>query len=87
MVGNAYPALFGKLVHGAIQGNFNEALHAHRKLSRVYKLMTVDGNPSGIKALLAVQQRIANVLRLPLVPARPDTCQALAALNRELEQY
>lgn len=86
VVGNAYPALFGKLVHGAMQGNFNEALHAHRKLSRVYKLMTVDGNPSGIKALLAVQQRMANVLRLPLVPARPDTYQALAALNQELEQ-
>ena len=47
-----------------------------------YKVYGHDG-----QALLAVQQRIANVLRLPLVPARPDTCQALAALNRELEQY
>ena len=33
----------------------------------------LDGNPSGVKAFLAEQGKIKNVLRLPLVPARPET--------------
>ena len=35
--------------------------------------MTVDGNPSGVKALLSEQGRIENNLRLPLVPATQAT--------------
>jgi 4-hydroxy-tetrahydrodipicolinate synthase len=33
----------------------------------------VDGNPSGVKSVLAAQGRIKNVLRLPLVPASLST--------------
>ena len=36
---------------------------------------------AGIKALLAVQGKIANVLRLPLVPAREETSEELKQQN------
>ena len=83
---NAYPAAFGRMVHTALAGDFGEALKAHRLLSKVYKLMTVDGNPAGIKALLAVQGKIANVLRLPLVPAREETSEELKQQDELLKQ-
>ena len=73
VVGNAFTAEFGKMVHSALIGNYNEALCIHRRFSDLYKLMTVDGNPSGVKALLSEQGRIENNLRLPLVPATQAT--------------
>ena len=48
--------------------------------------MTADGNPAGIKALLAVQGKIANVLRLPLVPAREETSEELKQQDELLKQ-
>lgn len=41
----------------------------HRSFSELYKLMTAEGNPVGIKGLLAELGVCANYLRLPLVPA------------------
>lgn len=86
VVANAYPAAFGRMAHAAMEGDFGEALKAHRLLSKVYKLMTTDGNPAGVKALLAVQGKIANVLRLPLVPAREETTEALKEEDERLKQ-
>ena len=86
VVGNALPALFGGMVHAALAGNFTDALPVHRSLSKVYKLMTVDGNPAGVKALLAAQGSIENVLRLPLVPASASTAAQLSSLSVALAQ-
>lgn len=69
VVGNAYPAEFGKMVHAELKGDYTTALHIHRHLSSLYKLLSAPGNPSGIKALLAEQGKAKNVLRLPLVSA------------------
>ncbi len=69
VVGNAYPSTFGIMVHAALKGDYNTAFRIHRSLGGLYKLMVADGNPAGIKALLAVQGKISNRLRLPLVPA------------------
>ncbi len=69
VIGNAYPADFGKMVHAELQGDFTSALHIHRHLSPLFKLLSAPGNPAGIKALLSIKGDISNVLRLPLVPA------------------
>jgi len=78
VVGNAYPATFAAMVHAVIdRKDYNEALTIHRSLTKAYKLLSADGNPAGIKSLLAVQGKAENVLRLPLVPARKETYEAL----------
>ena len=41
-------------------------------------LLGVDGNPAGVKTLLAQLGTIANVLRLPLVPASEKTAAGIA---------
>ncbi len=77
VVGNAYPKEFGQMVHAALAGDYTTSLKAHRSLSEAYKLLSRDGNPAGIKALLAALGKARNVVRLPLAPARETTCQAI----------
>lgn len=77
VIGNAYPKEFGEMTHKALQGDYNEALKIHRSLSQAYKLLSADGNPAGIKSMLAVQRKTRNILRLPLVPARTETTEAI----------
>lgn len=73
VIGNAYPEAFSEMTHATIAGNLNIGLELHQKLQALYPLMSVDGNPAGVKCLLSVQGKIKNVLRLPLVPASEDT--------------
>ena len=84
VVGNAYPTEFGQMVHNALAGDFTAALKAHRQFNGIYKLMCVDGNPAGIKALLSLQGKIQNILRLPLVPACQETIDKLKFLMNNL---
>lgn len=78
---NAVPAPMKQLVSLALEGDMAGAREVHRSLSEVFRLLFVDGNPAGVKAMLACQGRIANVLRLPLVPASASTCEALSRLT------
>ena len=77
VIGNAYPEEFGAMVHAAQAGDYTSALSLHRQFSRLYKLMSVDGNPSGIKGLLYIQGKADNIVRLPLVPVHAETLEAI----------
>ena len=82
--GNAYPKEMTSLVRAMQEGRVSDARNIHDKLNELFQLIFVDGNPSGIKALLNIHGRVENVLRLPLVPACDDTYsdlqQAITAL-------
>ncbi len=82
VIGNALPEIFSEMVHCELAGKITQALPIHHKLSDLFKLLSADGNPAGIKAMLAEMHLCRNVLRLPLVPARPETA---AAIRKELE--
>ena len=73
VIGNASIHDFTNLVHLSLKGEYPKAETLQGKLQNVYKLLTVDGNPSGIKSLLSEQGKIKNILRLPLVPASSET--------------
>ena len=85
VIGNSLTELFSKMVHLELEGKEPEAREIHRKLNTMYKLMSVNGNPSGIKALLSIEGKINNILRLPLVPVTQQThdelVEALALLK------
>lgn len=70
---NAWPKEFGRIVHekdAALQKQFDETI----------RLLFKDGNPAGIKTVLALQGRIENVLRLPLVPCSETVQNELAQI-------
>ena len=56
------------MVHLAMNDQFIKARLYHDKLFDISQACFKEGNPSGIKAILAAQGKIKNVLRLPLVP-------------------
>lgn len=80
VIGNACIHDFTNLVRFSINADFPRAESLQEKLQDMYKLLAVDGNPSGIKALLSEQGKIQNILRLPLVPARAET-------QKKIHQY
>lgn len=84
VIGNSLTRKFSTMVHALLNGNDNEAREIHRALNTFYKLMSVDGNPSGIKALLSIEGKINDVLRLPLVPATKQTHDELRKAIAEL---
>ncbi len=73
---NAFPEDFWHIVHdkdSALQAKYQEMIH----------LLFAEGNPVGIKAVLAERGLISNSLRLPLVPASDCLQQKIANLQAE----
>ena len=65
---NGYPKPFCEMVHLMLEGKNEKALPLHYKMLKMNGLIFADGNPAGIKALMAHEGLCKNVLRLPLVP-------------------
>jgi len=84
VIGNALPKEFSKMVRLALSGDFSSALTIHHKFTELFKLLFVDGNPAGVKAMLNNMGLIENELRLPLVPAKINTMGEIAAIIKEL---
>jgi 4-hydroxy-tetrahydrodipicolinate synthase len=72
---NGYPKPFCEMVHKMLEGKEKEALPLHYKMLRMNGLIFADGNPAGIKALMAHEGLCKNVLRLPLVPVSENVRQ------------
>ncbi len=84
VIGNALPAEFSRMVRLALRGEYSPALQIHHKFTELFKLLFVDGNPAGVKAMLHAMGAIENQLRLPLVPTRLTTMEKISALVHEL---
>lgn len=84
VIGNAFPREFSKMVRLALQGDFEHALPIHHQFAELFKLLFVDGNPAGVKAMLNAMGLIENRLRLPLVPTCITTFEKMRAILDEL---
>lgn len=69
VIGQAYPKEFSTMVQLAFEGKVKEAYAIHNKLVDITRLIFAEGNPCGIKVILAEKGIIKNFLRLPLVAA------------------
>ncbi|KQS91313.1 4-hydroxy-tetrahydrodipicolinate synthase [Chryseobacterium sp. Leaf394] len=69
VIGQGYPKEFSTMVQLAFDKKVDEAYEIHNKLVDITRLIFAEGNPCGIKAVLAEKGLIKNYLRLPLVPA------------------
>lgn len=84
VIGNALPQEFGRMVRLALHGEYDAARHIHHRFTELFRLLFVDGNPAGVKAMLNSMGLIENELRLPLVPARITTMGEISAIVKEL---
>ncbi|OCA68094.1 4-hydroxy-tetrahydrodipicolinate synthase [Chryseobacterium artocarpi] len=69
VIGQGYPKEFSTMVKLAFEGKIKEAYEIHNKLVEITRLIFAEGNPCGIKVVLAEKGIIKNYLRLPLVAA------------------
>lgn len=84
VIGNALPKEFSRMIRLEFKGEYEPARKIHHMFTELYKLLFVDGNPAGVKALLNDMGYIENVLRLPLVPTRIETKDKMARILKDL---
>ena len=70
---NAFPEDFWHIVH-------DQDATLQAKYAEIIKLLFAEGNPVGIKAVLAQKGLIDNYLRLPLVPASAELNRRISAI-------
>jgi 4-hydroxy-tetrahydrodipicolinate synthase len=67
VVANGYPAKFSEMVRLGLKGKYKKSLEIHYSLMEIIQTLFVDGNPSGIKAVLDIMGLCKNNVRLPVV--------------------
>lgn len=75
--GQAYPALFSKMVRDGRAGSLDSAREAHFKLFTFTQLLFAEGNPGGIKTALSHLGICDAFMRLPLYPVSDKTREAI----------
>ncbi len=75
VVANAYPKQMVEMVHCAMNNQFDKAKVIHNQVLDITQACFKEGSPSGIKALMSIQNKIENVLRLPLMPVSDSLYQ------------
>ena len=84
VVGNAFPKEFSRMIRLALNGDYENARTIHHRFNELIKLLFVEGNPAGIKSMLASMGFIENILRLPLVPNTITTYEKIRQVLKEL---
>ncbi len=83
VIANATPRPFADMVRAALRGDWPQARRLNGQLLDLYRLLFLEGSPSGVKAALELLGLCSREVRLPLVPMT-ESGQYL--LRRELEQ-
>lgn len=79
VIANGLPEKLAQLTHFALEGNMPSASALHLQLAEMIKLIFKDGSPGGVKALMELQGKTKNQVRLPLVPVSKATYDRITA--------
>ncbi|HEA30260.1 MAG TPA: 4-hydroxy-tetrahydrodipicolinate synthase [Leeuwenhoekiella sp.] len=84
VLGQGLPELFSQMIRDGLNGKYKEANDAQYVLMPFVDLIFSEGNPAGIKALLALREMGGTAVRLPLVKASELLTQNLATRLKAL---
>lgn len=84
VIANALPKEMSTLVRYAMKGDMKKAQAMQYKLLNIMNAMFEEGNPAGVKALLEIEGKISNTLRLPLVKVTKPLYNKISALYNEI---
>ena len=84
VIAGGFPRFFSNGVVAALEGDNNKANEIAALAQPIIDLLFVEGNPSGIKAVLHQRTLIENQLRLPLVPVSDSVT---SKLKTYVDQY
>ena len=85
VIGQAYPKLFSDMIKLAKESKVKEAYAIHNQLVELIRLIFVEGNPCGVKTVLAEMGIIKNHLRLPLIKASENLQDRIKAEMKNLQ--
>jgi len=85
VVGQAFPESFSRMVHAALDGDFETSREDHYRLLEITRWLFVEGNPAGVKEVLRLLNICQANLRLPLTPVSEATARQLYQLVAESE--
>ena len=77
VIAQGFPAEFSKMVNSGLDRKVDEAYEMHYQVAPSIDLIFAEGNPVGIKALLAKRGICKNTLRLPLVPSSSELTEKI----------
>lgn len=81
---NSFPKKFSKLVDSALKNDTAAAAVLQNELLEATDLLFAEGNPTGVKAALAIKGIIKNNLRLPLVKCSD---KLYGAIGEQIKKY
>ncbi len=87
VMANAFPRECSEMVHLALENDFANARTYHQQLLTMTQACFKEGSPAGIKALLAVQNKIDYNLRLPLTRISMEHQQYIKNLYYEIQGF
>ena len=85
VIGQAYPKLFSNMIKLAKESKVKEAYAIHNQLVEIIRLIFAEGNPCGVKTVLAEMGIIKNHLRLPLIKASENLQDRIKAEMKNLQ--
>ena len=85
VIGQAYPKLFSDMIKLAKESKVKEAYAIHNQLVELIRLVFAEGNPCGVKTVLAEMGIIKNHLRLPLIKASENLQDRIKAEMKNLQ--
>jgi 4-hydroxy-tetrahydrodipicolinate synthase len=78
VIAEGFPSQFSQMVSLGLEGKVREAFEIHHRLAPAIDYIFEEGNPAGIKALLAARGLCGPNVRLPLVAASEELRGRLA---------
>jgi 4-hydroxy-tetrahydrodipicolinate synthase len=81
---NEIPKEMSQLTAAALNNDWDKARRLQRQYLRLMQANFLESNPMPVKAVLAMMGRIEEVLRLPMLPVKPETRSKLEKIAAEV---
>lgn len=87
VIGNAFPSAYSKMINALRSGDHKTARLINDAFIDIHPWLYIDGNPAGIKRILAHLGLCKNELRLPLTPMLSEHANALLTQIGAIQEF
>lgn len=85
VIANAFPAQFTQMIHAALQGDYKTAQKSLAAFLTIDPYLYEEGNPVGVKKILALKGLIQAQVRMPLAEASENLGQKLNEIINQVK--